>query len=423
MDFEYTDPETGETIAWKWPGEGSYAVADIMAEIGVEGEISSVSLERTEDLGGAENVLYLEEKEDGWYLTSDEAFKDTFELTVTVDGEVYTVVVTDSAPPTTNLNELLQSFSVEGATLNSDGSYTVKPGKNYKVNITFAESDTTKQFSDDSERTFTLPAGITLKDLDPTFSVSVNSLGKQYTISGNTLVADGNSIKVKFNTNDPNFRKLSEITTTEFEIHVNVEFEQREYEKPIHVEGSGDYNVDSTPDVNITKDAKLVNFDTGVVEYTLKVTSNGSNSGITVNDVISGTALTLNHDVKMYNSSNAQLNPTVTYDGNSFQLTTPALQNGEYTIKYTATLDKTKLTADPWNGGALGMESDTKNEVDWTGDKHTNKNLGHIVKKPSSSKGKNGDATTDANGIATIPWKITAESNYLEDWRLRNVTD
>ena len=423
VDFEYTDPETGEAFAWHWRGEDSYKVSDIMAQIGVTGEISDVSLVRIVDVGGSEKVLYLEEKEDGWYLTSDEAFKDTFELTVTVDGKEYTIVITDSAPPTTNLNELLQSFSVEGATLNSDGSYTVKPGKNYKVDIVFSESDTTKQFSDNAVMTFTLPAGITLKELEPTFSVSVNSLGKQYTISGNTLQADGNSIKVKFNTNDPNFSKLSEITTTEFEIHANVEFQQREYDNPIHVEGSGDYHVDSTPDVNITKEAKLVNFDTGKVEYTLKVTSNGSNSGITVDDVISGSALTLNQDVKMYDSSNALLSPTVTYNGNSFQLKTPALQNGEYTIKYTATLDKSKLTADQWNGGALGVASDTKNDVDWTGDKHTDKDLGHIVKKPSSSKSNNGNATTDENGIATIPWKITADSNYLEDWRLREVKD
>ena len=26
MDFEYTDPESGETKVWKWPGEGSYKI-------------------------------------------------------------------------------------------------------------------------------------------------------------------------------------------------------------------------------------------------------------------------------------------------------------------------------------------------------------------------------------------------------------
>lgn len=93
MDFQYADPGTGAARAWKWPGKGSYKIADIMAELGVTGEISQVSLKRTEDVGGAENVLYL--SEDGTALVSDAAFLDTFELTVVVDGKTYVLTVTD----------------------------------------------------------------------------------------------------------------------------------------------------------------------------------------------------------------------------------------------------------------------------------------------------------------------------------------
>ena len=95
VDFEYTDPESGEIITWSWGGEGSYKIQDILAQFGVEDEIINLSLVRTIDAGSPENVLYLEEKEDGWYLTSDAAFKDTFELTVDAGGKVYTIIVRD----------------------------------------------------------------------------------------------------------------------------------------------------------------------------------------------------------------------------------------------------------------------------------------------------------------------------------------
>ena len=94
VDFEYIT-EDGSKIVWKWPGQGSYAIEDIMKEIGVEGEISNVSLVRTVDAGGSEKVLYL--SEDKTELISEEAFEDTFELLVAVDGKTYVLVVTDDS--------------------------------------------------------------------------------------------------------------------------------------------------------------------------------------------------------------------------------------------------------------------------------------------------------------------------------------
>ncbi|MBR3238142.1 MAG: Cna B-type domain-containing protein [Oscillospiraceae bacterium] len=120
VDFEYTDPETGKTFTWSWGGRGSYPVADILARIGVEGEISDVSLVRTVDAGGSSKALYL--SEDKTELISEEAFQDTFELTVVVDGVSYVIVVTDDVTweghTFTSLASLIDTGSGEKITVN-----------------------------------------------------------------------------------------------------------------------------------------------------------------------------------------------------------------------------------------------------------------------------------------------------------------
>ena len=171
VDFEYTDPTTGEAFAWSWDGRGSYPVADIMAQIGVAGEISDVSLARTVDAGGPENSLYLEEKEDGWYLTSEEAFEDTFELTVVVDGASCVIVVTDEqVPHTTDLNALLTDIDI---TNNSDES-VIQSGKKIVVDLTqtydFAftfQENPGLQFNNDSTLVYIVPEGVDLQAMAP----------------------------------------------------------------------------------------------------------------------------------------------------------------------------------------------------------------------------------------------------------------
>ena len=122
VDFEYVD-EQGETHTWSFPGTGSYAIADIMSEIGVEGTITDVQLARTIDEGGAENALYL--SDDHTELVSDVAFQDTFELTVRVQQTIeerivektYVIVVTDDLSPNAHHTitvEIEQGVTISG---------------------------------------------------------------------------------------------------------------------------------------------------------------------------------------------------------------------------------------------------------------------------------------------------------------------
>lgn len=97
VDFEYMDAD-GNVKKWSFPGRGSYPVSLILEKLGVEGEVKDASLTLVEALDGTdEKALYLEQKEDRWYLTSDVAFDDKYELTLNVGEQTIKVFVTDAA--------------------------------------------------------------------------------------------------------------------------------------------------------------------------------------------------------------------------------------------------------------------------------------------------------------------------------------
>ncbi len=99
VDFTYVDVDGNEHF-WQFPGEGSYALKDVLAELGIEGEeITDATLELTEQVGEAgEFDLYLTQdlETEEWFINSDNAFDDTYTLTVTVDETEYRIIVTDA---------------------------------------------------------------------------------------------------------------------------------------------------------------------------------------------------------------------------------------------------------------------------------------------------------------------------------------
>lgn len=103
VDFEY------EGRILHFPGQGSYKLANVLSELGVEGSIEKAELRLIagEDHPGA---LYLEEKADGWYISSDIAFTDIYELKVVVDGIEYVITVTDAQDTLTTTIKFLQKM-------------------------------------------------------------------------------------------------------------------------------------------------------------------------------------------------------------------------------------------------------------------------------------------------------------------------
>lgn len=420
--LSYTVDFTYEGKTWSFPGEGSYKLSEVLAELGIEGKIDNAELALVEG-EDHEGALYLEKKGREYWITSDISFTDTYELKVETGGKVYIITVTDPpahARPTTNLNDLVTNFNLTGATSNGDGTYTVKPGVSYGVDITFTESETTHQFDNHRELVYTLPAGVDIKGVNSPFAITINYLGNNVTIGGNTVEVRDGKLVVKLNDSDPNFRKFEAITTAQIKIHAQVEFNSSQSGHDIVIPGGGTYHVDGSKDVRISKSGRVVDYDNGKAEYTLNVTSVGSNSGVTITDELLGRAFTgyESGSIKLYDKNgNVVNNANASVNGKSFTLMTGPLEDGNYQVKYTANFNKGNLTED---GNFLGIASDTNNKVTWDGDNETTHDLGHIVEKKQSWKGA-GSSTTNAQGIATTPWTIVAYTSPLD--RLEVVSD
>ena len=94
VDFTYVD-EDGNIFQWSYPGRGQYAVTDVLDAIGTDKTIKKVMLQLTEG-SLVEGALYLTQEEGNWYLNSDVAFTDTYELRIYTTDKVYVISVTDA---------------------------------------------------------------------------------------------------------------------------------------------------------------------------------------------------------------------------------------------------------------------------------------------------------------------------------------
>ena len=420
----YTVDFTYESRTWSFPGQGSYRLTDVLAALGIEGSIddAALTLFMGEDHAGA---LYLTQADGEYYINSDEAFIDTYELRVTVGEKVYLILVTD-LQYTTSLNDVLTDLTISGAEWDPDTqSYTVKPGKTYTVNMTFEEGEGAGQyqFSNTDWMTLNLPDGVTFGAVGANFDIYVNEAGENYTIHGNQVVTDNGTIKIKLNDNDPNYQKLKDLTTAKFTISVTGIFSETHHEYKIDGQTDTHIKVDETPDVDVKKSGGVIDWNsdpyTAKVRYRLEVRSNGNASGVVITDTIQGTGLTYDQNAAVTLDGQAVTDWSITsQSATGFSMTTGTLEDGKtYIVEYTATLDKSKLV----DNGDGSYSVNANNKVDWTGDKTTTHDLGHVVDKPGISKsGRSGDPV---GSVTTTTWTIEADSDYGENNQLNNITD
>ena len=116
VDFVYVD-EQGEEHAWSFPGQGAYTQDEILNAAQPAIEYTSIDYEKatltlTEQGEGEVNEkdLYID-PEDGYKLKSENAFDDTYELTIHADKKAYIFKVTDAQTVVT-----IQFFGVDGTT-------------------------------------------------------------------------------------------------------------------------------------------------------------------------------------------------------------------------------------------------------------------------------------------------------------------
>ena len=432
--LRYTVDFTYEGRTWSFPGEGSYRLADILAALGIEGSIddAALTLIEGEDHAGA---LYLTQVDGEYYINSDVAFFDTYELRVTVGEKGYLILVTD-LQYTTNLSQVLTDLTIVGAEWDpATQSYTVKPGKPYTVNMTFEEGEGAGQyqFSNTEWMTLTLPEGVSFDGSTPSaFDIYVNEAGDNFTITGNQVVVEGNTIKVKLNENDPNYQKLRNLTTAQFSISVtgvfNEEWHQHEIDGQTHVT----IKVDDTPDVDVRKSGSITDWnsypDKATVTYQLEVRSNGNTSGVVITDTIQGTGLQFNQDSIRITQNGQPVTgwKTTVQSTTGFTLKTGELHDGQiYIVTYTATLDKSELDL---NGDGT-YSIDANNKVEWPG-KTTTYDLDHIVDNNPNIK-KTGHTVNpddpnynpDEPNKRTTTWTIEADSDFGDLNQLKKIKD
>ena len=133
VDFTYE----GKTL--HFPGEGKYLLSEILSELGIEGDIESAELTLIEG-EDHEGALYLEERKGVYWICSEIAFKDTYELDVKIGNKIYNIVVRDISY---DMRDAVSSVSVEGL---SGDTWTVKEGETYNLNISFEETPSVVQF-------------------------------------------------------------------------------------------------------------------------------------------------------------------------------------------------------------------------------------------------------------------------------------
>ena len=215
------------------------------------------------------------------------------------DGAKFLIEVTD--PPanqtgstTTDLSKVLSSVTItgNGETFDANGQVTLIRGVEYRIDLNFMETDDYQFVDDDTTMIYTLPADLNIVgSTGGTFDMKFGSLG---TLKNNTYSAEGNQLKVNWNTGDPEMLKiLRAADNAHFTISLHCLFDTDSTEIRWSDEISTTLDLEDHNDANIVKQGTY-NKDTDCIDYVVTVTSEGTTTGIKITDTITGSALTSN---------------------------------------------------------------------------------------------------------------------------------
>ena len=325
VDFSY------EGHILHFPGEGKYLLSDVLSELGIGGNIESAELKliQGEEHTGA---LYLEEKKGVYWICSDVAFKDTYELDVKIGNKIYSITVTDVSY---DMKDAVSSVSAQGL---SGDTWKVKAGEQYNLDISFEETPSVVQFpTTGNTLTYQLPNNFkpdgSLTNEPVTLTYTESSV--VHTITGCTYSVNQNGL-VTITLTDFAKEKLAESGDGKLSIHLSGEFTQDNE----HTDFGGGYEksvtVDHDKDVIINKSGQY-NSQDNKVHYTVTVKADGSLTNVHVTDTISGNALEMDTESLTIEGNSSEPTPGSGPRNNGFDLTFPSMKNGEtITIRYKA---------------------------------------------------------------------------------------
>ena len=436
VDFEYTDPSTGETYYYSIKGEGSINLTDLLIVLGIKSEDEAAKFVAEEvtnvEFSNPELVkvthkgkaLGLFGKAD-WELKSLKPFDTEETLTISLkDGGEISVIVRD-AQYTSDLNTLLTGVTVKlnGQKINAGDEVTVDKGDKFELHLDLEENDFYQFMDDSTPMTYQLPDGINLGEAFTTYIV-VN-MGIDGKVYRNPLTYDPttNTVTLTWNTKDPNFKKLTSTDNTKVTIDLSGYFN----EDASHVDfGLGlevDVKHEEHHDANVEKNGQIYMpgeqgnpyGNNPAIKYTVKVTSDGTTT-VNVNDTVEGSAVSL--DTTNWSAeSNKGTTITPVFNKKGFSLNGQSLQDGEeVTIEYWGIVDTSKV-ANLRNV----TYSETGNKVTLTGENIPEKEVTHYEHEVSANKTHKtstsvGPIVEDESGKKTqvVEWKIVVNDNPID---------
>ena len=412
VDFSY------EGHILHFPGEGKYLLSDVLSELGIGGNIESAELKliQGEEHTGA---LYLEEKKGVYWICSDVAFKDTYELDVKIGNKIYSITVTDVSY---DMKDAVSSVSAQGL---SGDTWKVKAGEQYNLDISFEETPSVVQFpTTGNTLTYQLPNNFkpdgSLTNEPVTLTYTESSV--VHTITGCTYSVNQNGL-VTITLTDFAKEKLAESGDGKLSIHLSGEFTQDNE----HTDFGGGYEksvtVDHDKDVIINKSGQY-NSQDNKVHYTVTVKADGSLTNVHVTDTISGNALEMDTESLTIEGNSSEPTPGSGPRNNGFDLTFPSMKNGEtITIRYKANVDWGEI------GEGNGTVEQTGNKVRVTTTEKPNpKEVENDLKNRISynplykSPGETQDDPTDPD-TKIKPWTITINAQGLKNMKNTVITD
>ena len=420
VDFEYEDPETGESYFYSITGGEDILLSELLASLGIEADMTGSAVRFTDDTLLAFTAL---ENADGetadWLITSLRPFSTKETLTITLaDGNQIIIDVTDDqetgGTEYSNLKTLLSNatITINGVTY-GDELWAIKKGDTYTIHLLFTEISGIAQFSTSGGLTYQLPSAFVVTE-NVTYDLELtDNLGNTYTGNTYTIGTDGT---VTITLSDETKTAVGESGNTRFILDISGVFDSDAKEISFSDGVKRTVNVDDSHHVTVNKTG-VYSADDDKMHYTVTVYSDGTSENVVVQDTISGTALTYDKNAVV---SGASSTPNVIDNDDGFVIQIPSMKNGEtVTITYTASVDHTKLS-----GTGVTGETDNTVTVKATDDQGDKDDLISTIDYQPLTK-NSGAAYNDLNDSTKkiLPWTITVNKQMIESMKGKTITD
>ena len=323
----------------------------------------------------------------------------------------------------TDLTAFLKDVIID-ALVDENGSYVIDPKTGYEVTLFFGENESL-QFDNDAVKTYSFPEGMMIPDIGATaFSISITDENGTATVQDNTFEVVNGQLRVHFNQNDPNFERLTATSNVRFGVTITARMDSGTGRIEFAPGLSKDFVYEENADLSITKSV-MYNAEEDKAYYTLQISSAGANENVVIEDLLTGTALTLEHNVSITSNLSGTLALPVDYESvvNGFRVGIPRLAHNEVlTLHYSATVDNTKISSN-------GTEAQTGNTAKVTSDqvpngKMASANFAGQVRFHRISKASAGDLIDQGDGSYETAWAVNVNQDHkmqmgdtdISDW-------